>query len=101
MVEYVYLPIEDKDEKERIAKSVETTISVFKKCDFVNTKGREIAYASKFEVLGSGLSFELNDPIMDNDTVKRGVAQDYKIEPFIKNVKNKPKEMERITEIVI
>ena len=38
---------------------------------------------------------------MDNDTVKRGVAQDYKIEPFIKNVKNKPKEMERITEIVI
>ena len=101
MIEYIYLPISEKSEKDHLEKVIENTISAFKKCDFIDDSGREIAYASKFEVLGGGISFELNDPIMDTSMKKSGVALSYKTGKFIKNVKNRPKELERVVAIFV
>ena len=46
MIEYIYLPISEKSEKDHLEKVIENTISAFKKCDFIDDSGREIAYAS-------------------------------------------------------
>ena len=100
MIEYIYLPISEKSEKDHLEKVIENTISAFKKCDFVDDSGREIAYASKFEVLGGGISFELNDPIMDTSMKKRGVALSYKTGKFIKNVKNADAQTDRIVKLI-
>lgn len=101
MVEYIYMPAKDKEERDLLEDLANTTISCFKKCEFFNVKREVVARSSKFELLSSGLCFELDDPIMDSEMVKRGITQSYTTETFIKNVKNKPKEMVKFEYIKI
>ena len=67
MTESLFLRIDDGDKKDAIVDALKNEISYKKKCSVINNANEKIAEFSKYDVLSSGITFFLEEPIQDNE----------------------------------